>query len=733
MHSSSLESLLQDNQFESLLSFQFTNPDQPIYLWNEILRVSMDESSLPLSMAAALREKCLDGLEGLLRKPLEETALVRLMEMAVRTGRAYHGVSEEKRDVLIGRAEEYEALLRQGGLLLGPRLQGRFETALAELCLLRLENDPRSFIKKAGDTLSTPEGQSLFLEGLIEKGMHKIAAGDYALVLDWTRAMLNWNTPLMQGLNKTRVICLLAEGLLGVGDLQGALNALSDCPLDSQPVRVIRVKCLLALQVSDEEIRRLCSPLKDTLVANLIAKARGVSLALSCIPDGDTLEIALLKVGLLLSGEGFSNVNAVNLILTPVRRWTAEGRRALLDLFQGYIERNLKSRDIMAWIELAGQVAANQEEAKPFTFLHVQSLLKQGLLDEAESRILNLPESDIQSGLLRVRLALARGRVSDAMAWVNRMKLMQGARADVLLDLLEESPALLRVHLLQIACEIESVASLKHSALTRALLAEIAQEGNELDLETRFGFFRAFNQEVSDKTLVSKVAWNLGQMATALEDFRLAQEAFLHCLKSMPHEAPFFYCQARFHDDQTVYTEDDLKYLDLIKIRDDLIGLFKAKALIGLSRWNDLKELTGASKSEQVITLVLGSNASIPPEIHLTCLECLLSDPGNLSPNLFRGLATCALLHDKPTALHYFRQIRALINESPSYPRDEVLWLCITSHNTALALRSYDAEAARAWCEVSISFLPCLQVEDRKAYETKVRDTYSKILTLIAK
>ena len=95
---------------------------------------------------------------------------------------------------------------------------------------------------------------------------------------------------------------------------------------------------------------------------------------------------------------------------------------------------------------------------------------------------------------------------------------------------------------------------------------------------------------------------------------------------------------------------------------------------------------------------------------------------------LFRGMATAALLTETSSAIVYFRQVYQVITTG-IFPREESLWLCVTSFNTAMLISSWkNRSKAQEWCELAISFCHHLHHEDKRIYEPQIRDGYSKIL-----
>lgn len=112
----------------------------------------------------------------------------------------------------------------------------------------------------------------------------------------------------------------------------------------------------------------------------------------------------------------------------------------------------------------------------------------------------------------------------------------------------------------------------------------------------------------------------------------------------------------------------------------------------------------------------------------------LLASDGDLAKFSFvyRGLTALALRLGPSEALGYFQNGLAVVKTRPDYPKEEVCWLAVASYNHALSLSRLDADAARAWCELSMAF--CHHAGPfRPQYEQTIRSGYSRILQRLTK
>lgn len=379
--------------------------------------------------------------------------------------------------------------------------------------------------------------------------------------------------------------------------------------------------------------------------------------------------------------------------------------------------------------------------------------MQMGLLDEAETFILDTPANNIHGCLLRIRLSVKRQRIPDALALIDQLRSVREVSTPYILSLMDflgEGDELIRLHLLRAAHEIDPTAGQLASGIL-SLAANCVQ----LDAKERVEIALFYLDACDDKELVRKVAWNIGQLAVRHEMHAEAVSLFGQCVQFSENAedrllALFFRIQSSYHanaiDEQLL--EDIEKYRELaeqtsmlsVNARSKrktasevpkLLAIFQAKALVQLKRWDELKALVAVPPSRHLVPMLLASSSDVPPDISLLCLHRLVEEIHEIDivrfSSLMRGLCTAALVTDSNAAIAYFRQVVPLL--SSLYPREERLWLCVTCFNTAMLTLSWkNATLAQEWCELAINLTHHLEADDKLAYEPKIRDGYTRIL-----
>ena len=99
------------------------------------------------------------------------------------------------------------------------------------------------------------------------------------------------------------------------------------------------------------------------------------------------------------------------------------------------------------------------------------------------------------------------------------------------------------------------------------------------------------------------------------------------------------------------------------------LRLFMAKALIHLSKWDDVRAIVTEVPIEELISLLLSSTVDVPIDIYSLCLRKLLASvtSNNIarSATIFRRMATEELLRfDTSSVIEHFHQAYPLVSSS---------------------------------------------------------------------
>ena len=635
--------------------------------------------------------------------------------------------------------------------------------------------------------IGTPLIQIEFIDGLMQLCMNRMGIKDYEMAVNWLAKLIEWMPGALIDNPGRRavVLTMLAECKLAINQVSDCLHLVNESLAINYTVAsfFIKIKAMLALSLDDTELITTFKSFKLTEerdaifeLFRMIADARSAELAFACLgvalphpnilDDSVKQDLAIVKLAIAMNDKHLSEQEKIQYTQSMLEReelskWSSPNHKALHHFIQLQSDRCIKQRFFgiaLKWLEMGGVIFAEDEGiVQEMRHRLVQCHLEMGRLEEAEGMILSTP-NDLQGCILRIQLSIKQERLSDAIALINRMTALDGIKASHFISLLDRTESeLVKVHVLKAALVIEP----DNSSIIKALLSLTAVT-DELEAGSRIDIVLNYVQHCNDMELVKKVTWNIGQLAIQGGRHSEAVKLFQACMEAIPGEdgeecllAHFFKCQSIYHDSKHVYTEGDLNDLKRARQLSDkefpkcrhkrstpriqdkqrlqqLLCLFMVKALIHLSRWNDLRQAIEMSFSEEIVPLVLNSTANIPMDIHHQCLRKLLESLTSIDidhfATLFRGMAMTALLMETNSAIGYFRQVHPIASMN-DYPREEVLWLCVTCFNTAMLMQSWkDRGRAQEWCELAISFCHCLHAEDKGVYESRIRHGYSAIL-----
>lgn len=386
-----------------------------------------------------------------------------------------------------------------------------------------------------------------------------------------------------------------------------------------------------------------------------------------------------------------------------------------------------------------------------------------GQLEEAEEAILRIPTTSAMSDnvnnegieqqgiLLRLKLALKRDVLSDAIAFIHQMHVI----GDLLSVLEWTHNTLIHVHALKRALDLASSENNKANNVTseqnnikQLLLCTI---GNTCDLavEERASALKHICPNDDNLNLpletVFKAAWNIGQDALAASQHMSSKEAFglaletTNCGKtddgagdaSKAFLASFYYLQACYLTQEWSHTDlcvlrvcqrAGKRYIRAAPEKQGLLGMlrvFAVSAQTALSQWDALlQSLThsqdgGAEHHLTMAAIVLKStNKDVPLEIHLQCLQLLLHSFNSNSDGAKRG----SVVNDLGQFAVVLRGVlqATLLLPKLNYPpkndghfREKSLKKPTNQNHKDICARE-DDEALRAFQQVTLNLLPPL-------------------------
>ena len=245
-----------------------------------------------------------------------------------------------------------------------------------------------------------------------------------------------------------------------------------------------------------------------------------------------------------------------------------------------------------------------------------------------------------------------------------------------------------------------------------------------------------FINQCDNDDIIRRTTQEIGQLAVKYGMYSEAESLFQICLSKIPKENTEVYLAASFSKSQSiyenpnhVYSETELPELEGLtqlcgkenrmlnqkksicihyKQRHQLSWIFLAKALINLSKWNDLRGVIERAPSMEMLFLVFESSVNVLPDIYIMCLRKLLdlltdTDIDRFSI-LFRNTAEVALLADTASAMPYFHHVYPIMKHT-NYPKEEAIWLHTACINAADRMRTLkDHSKSRAWSTLAVAF-----------------------------
>ena len=324
---------------------------------------------------------------------------------------------------------------------------------------------------------------------------------------------------------------------------------------------------------------------------------------------------------------------------------------------------------------------------------------------------------------------------------IKQIPKMDGIKAAHLFSLLDTNSELLKLHALRAALIVEP----KNRFILRSLFATIAM-ATELTPSTKIEFTLTFINDCDNDDIARRTTQEMGQLALKHGMYSEAETLFQICLSKISEENVEEYLKVSFSKSQSVYENNNHIYSEMdlpelekltqlcgnetrilfrkksfcihIKKKQQLSWIFLAKALINLSKWDDLRRVIERAPSVEMLFLVFGSPVNVLPDIYTMCLRKLFDFIPDANIDhfaiLFRNTVETALTVDPSSATPYFHHVHPVVKFS-EYPSGEALWLhnaCVSAANRMQNMK-YQGKA-REWRELADSFIQCIHPNDRQ-------------------